>query len=373
MRSFARLAVAGLISFASLAASDLTAHADQPATYVVIRGDSLSGIASKMGVRLSALLSTNGLKITSVILPGQELMVPAGGSLPAPSPSTSSATNTTSAPGTYTIKNGDSLSAIAGRYKVSLNALLAANNMTVTSLILPGQTINLPAGATAAQAVPSATSGNSASNNSGTNTSSSTGLTYTIKKGDSLSVIASRHKVTLSALLAANNMTVTSLILPGMTINLPAGATASGAGTTATSGTGSSGSTSTTNNASLDAVLAYALAQVGKPYQFLGKGPDVFDCSGLVKSAYAQAGVQLIHQSASQAKQGTPVDFINEPILPGDLIFLATHGSTVINHVGMAIDATRWVHAVRPGDFVRTGSIPSKSNIVAVRRFIPAS
>jgi LysM repeat protein len=51
-------------------------------------------------------------------------------------------------------------------------------------------------------------------------------LTYTIAKGDAWSTIASRAKVTMKALLAANGATINTLLLPGKTICLPTGATA---------------------------------------------------------------------------------------------------------------------------------------------------
>ena len=54
-----------------------------------------------------------------------------------------------------------------------------------------------------------------------------TGATYTVKSGDSWSRIASLHKVTLAALLAANNATASTVIHPGQVVCLPAGATTS--------------------------------------------------------------------------------------------------------------------------------------------------
>ena len=51
-------------------------------------------------------------------------------------------------------------------------------------------------------------------------------------------------------------------------------------------------------------------------------------------------GVTLIHHSASQARQGRPVDFYSQPIQPGDLVFVSTNGSGAINHVGIAINDT---------------------------------
>ena len=55
-----------------------------------------------------------------------------------------------------------------------------------------------------------------------------TGGTYVVKAGDSLGRIASKHQVSLTALLAVNGMTTSSLILPGQTISLPAGAVLQG-------------------------------------------------------------------------------------------------------------------------------------------------
>ena len=48
------------------------------------------------------------------------------------------------------------------------------------------------------------------------------------------------------------------------------------------------------------AAVAYAKAQLGKPYQYAGVGPDSFDCSGLTMMAWAQGGVSMPHYSAGQ-------------------------------------------------------------------------
>jgi cell wall-associated NlpC family hydrolase len=66
------------------------------------------------------------------------------------------------------------------------------------------------------------------------------------------------------------------------------------------------------------------------------------------------------------------VDFHNEPIRSGDLVFMDTNSDHVINHFGMAITAATWIQAAGPGDVVRLGQIPPKSLIVAVRRYLLA-
>jgi len=71
-----------LIVIVSLTAVTLAlpglANASEQRAYVVAEGDTLSGIAAAMGVPLGDLLQANGLAVTSVILPGQRLDVPAG-------------------------------------------------------------------------------------------------------------------------------------------------------------------------------------------------------------------------------------------------------------------------------------------------------
>ena len=57
------------------------------------------------------------------------------------------------------------------------------------------------------------------------------------------------------------------------------------------------------------AVVQVAYAQLGKPYQYAGSGPNVFDCSGLVMYCYAQVGVRLPHSSYMQARCGVPVSY----------------------------------------------------------------
>lgn len=66
---------------------------------------------------------------------------------PAPPP-TAVQTAVNACVGTYKVVAGDSWSGIASRAKVTMKALLAANNATVNTVLLPGKNICLPAGAT---------------------------------------------------------------------------------------------------------------------------------------------------------------------------------------------------------------------------------
>lgn len=332
-----------------------------PTQYVVKAGDFLAGIAAKAGVTLPDLLTANSLTPKSLILPGDKLTVPAGAAKPAIAPAASSAPVAGSL--VYTVKSGDFLLGIATLYKVTLADLLAVNKITVKSVISPGRQLALPSTALApqAQAQTLVTPQGSAAG----------GVTYTVQNGDFLAGIASKYKVTLPDLLAVNKLKASSLILPGATLAMPVGAVVPPVVSAVVPVTRAASAVVQSSAGPAGVVVAYAYAQLGKPYRFFTAGPDTFDCSGLVKAAYARIGIEMVHHSASQAGYGTAVDTWSEPIKAGDLVFMSTHGTGEIGHVGIAVDATHWIHAPAPGDVVRLGPIPPKGILATVRRIVP--
>ena len=335
-------------------------HAENEQTYVVAKGDTLIGIASKSGIRLSDLLRSNNLRLTSRILPGQELYISSSAGGTASSASTPSSSPAVRVGETYGVRWGDTLIGIARRHRVSLASLVEVNQMSTTSLIMPGMQLSLPSGATSTSISPAPAPAPAPP-------SSLSSATHVVRAGDTLSGIASRYQVSLASFVKVNQMSSTSLIMPGMQLSLPSGATdKSGVSPAAPT----SQQTITSSGSGATAVVNYALAQVGKPYRFFAKGPDAFDCSGLSLAAYQQIGIKLVHYSAWQARQGTSVDFRNQPIQPGDLIFQANRGSDTINHVGIAVTSTTWIHAVGTGIPVRVGPMPAMSTIAVVRRYV---
>src|ERR1700678_2893523 len=95
---------------------------------------------------------------------------------------------------------------------------------------------------------------------------------------------------------------------------LPASSTVAGC-VTSTSGLASGQSP----NQAVATAIAYAQAQLGKPYLFGGTGPDAFDCSGLVMMAYRAAGVDIARTSEQQ--WATEVRVPASQVQPGDLVF----------------------------------------------------
>jgi len=127
-------------------------------SYTIQQGDTISSIAKRHGVTTNAVLSANGLGWSSIIYPGQRITIP-GGAAPAASTPTAPAAPAPPAPSAggsaYTIVAGDTISSIANRHGVSVNAVLSANGLGWSSIIYPGQTITVP---TALPSIPGLTS-----------------------------------------------------------------------------------------------------------------------------------------------------------------------------------------------------------------------
>jgi cell wall-associated NlpC family hydrolase len=95
--------------------------------------------------------------------------------------------------------------------------------------------------------------------------------------------------------------------------------------------------------------VAYAEAQLGKPYVYAGAGPDVFDCSGLTMMAWLQSGVVMVHGSQAQydAFPHVPIDQLQ----PGDLVFFGDSGPTN-HHVGIVVAPGIMIDAPHTGAYV---------------------
>lgn len=97
--------------------------------------------------------------------------------------------------------------------------------------------------------------------------------------------------------------------------------------------------------------VAFAFAQLGKPYRWGADGPSAYDCSGLTSAAWGRAGVRLPHSSHSQWSTVSRID--RADLRPGDLIFY--YGS--VSHVAMYIGGGRMIHAPQYGEPVRVDQV----------------
>ncbi|CAM5388313.1 MULTISPECIES: C40 family peptidase [Streptomyces] len=127
-----------------------------------------------------------------------------------------------------------------------------------------------------------------------------------------------------------------------------------GAGSGSGPGTGSGGGSTAPGSsyaAKAEKVIAFARAQMGKPYVWGAAGPDSFDCSGLTQAAWKTAGISLPRTTWDQVGVGQKVSV--DAAQPGDLVFFYDD----ISHVGIYIGGGEMIHAPKPGADVRVESI----------------
>jgi cell wall-associated NlpC family hydrolase len=122
----------------------------------------------------------------------------------------------------------------------------------------------------------------------------------------------------------------------------------------------------------VDKVIAFARAQLGKPYLFAAAGPDAYDCSGLTLAAYHTIGIQLPHSSELQARRGIIVPVDRSQVRAGDLLFYFSPTEGDLGHVAIAISDTEEIQAPHTGDVVKITPIPY-ARIQAIRRITSAS
>ncbi|WP_030242588.1 NlpC/P60 family protein [Streptomyces sp. NRRL S-350] len=108
-------------------------------------------------------------------------------------------------------------------------------------------------------------------------------------------------------------------------------------------------------------IIAFAQAQLGKPYGWSRTGPDSFDCSGLTSMAYRAAGVTIPRMSQDQWNSGPHVDRAN--LQPGDLVFFYDD----LHHVGLYIGDGKMIHAPRTGKNIEVLPISVMKYMGAVR------
>lgn len=103
-----------------------------------------------------------------------------------------------------------------------------------------------------------------------------------------------------------------------------------------------------------DQIIDYAKDLLGRPYSYGADGPKSFDCSGFTTYVFDHFDIDLPRTSASQADKGSKVS--RSDLIPGDLVFFKT-SSRGISHVGIYIGSDDFIHASTGGGKVEISSL----------------
>jgi membrane-bound lytic murein transglycosylase D len=172
----------------------------------VTRGQTLSYLSQKYHVPISAIMEMNSLTNKHRLSIGQRLIIPAnaGSQTSGAKAKSNSPKKTSSSSGrsnTYTVKKGDTLSELALSFGTTVNEIRRLNGLKSSSRIYVGQRLKL----------------------SGARSPRSGGLftEHVVKKGENLSYLAGKYGVTLSAILAANNLDSKGILRVGQRLLIP--------------------------------------------------------------------------------------------------------------------------------------------------------
>lgn len=182
--------------------------------YTVKGGDTLSRIAGQFNTTVNKLATLNDIHNVNRIYVGQRLLVrqPAEQQQQQTTPKRTE-TNTTTNSNTYTVKSGDTLSGIAGKFNTTYTQLAQLNHISNPNVIHVGQVLTLH------QTTAQNTTNHQESQQNKQVTTSANG-TYTVKSGDTLSQIAARFNTTTSALASTNHISNPNLIEVGQQLRI---------------------------------------------------------------------------------------------------------------------------------------------------------
>jgi peptidoglycan endopeptidase LytE len=244
-------------------------------------------------------------------------------------------------------------------------------------------------------------------------------ITHTVVAGDSLSTIADRFGVSVSALEARNHLTDASVLQLGQQIVVPvhvhhpapaalpsqslypslqmsvalhavhAGASRSHSSSQSTARIAASRALWAATHVGsvppdfpgiepfelaqrvlvLDSqITRTALRYLGVPYMWGGTSFNGVDCSGFVQSVFAKNGISLPRMADEQFSVGHRI--AAKVLMPGDLVFFETYTSGA-SHVGIYLGGGKFIHASMRGVVIDALSMDYyASRYIGARRFV---
>ncbi|SHN30107.1 LysM peptidoglycan-binding domain-containing protein [Gracilibacillus kekensis] len=349
---------------AAIATAVVGADEMEAASHKVQSGDSLWKIAQKYNTSVQSLIDINKLR-SDIIYPNQVIETNTSSSNSNTNKSKTSNNDgqkqsSSSSASKYTVKSGDTLSAIASKHNISLSNLMKWNNLN-TTLIYPGNVfvVEKPSSNNNSGSSNSNSSSNSSSDKK-KNSSSST--VYTVKSGDTLSHIGQNYGVTVSNLKKWNKLNSDTIYI-GQKLNI--GATQGKSGSSDNKKAEKEHSSDIDYN--ISKLIEVATSLEGTGYKWSGTTPSGFDCSGYIYYVYKQAGKEMGRHSSSGYYDRSY--YVNTPKV-GDLVFFEGTYKSGISHMGIYLGDNQFIHAGSKGvEIVSLNNSYWKKHFSSYKRF----
>ncbi len=197
--------------YAALESKDRVSFVD----HTVSRGQTLAAIARLYHVTTRQISDANpGVRLTRMRT-GTHLMIPTSFVPTVPEPASAPVTRGARAGAVgsttirYRVRSGESLTVIAGKYDTSVDKLRSLNALGRNEVLRAGQIIRVPA--------PTAPPSDRVT----TPASAEGGKAHVVRRGETLSGIAAKYGVSLTALRNANGMTARSVLKAGDRLTIP--------------------------------------------------------------------------------------------------------------------------------------------------------
>lgn len=195
--------------------SNSTSNSNKTVYYTVKSGDTLSKIAKEQKVTVDHIVKENKLKNANMIYVGQKLVIKRGTTETSkPSQSANKPGNSTSTSNKtvyYTVKQGDTLSKIAGQYKTSADKIAKDNKISNPNHIYVGQKLAIKTGSSSNQS--------NTANKPSQSTSNQT-VYYTVQQGDTVGKIANKYNTTTSQIVKDNKLSNPNVIYVGQKLKV---------------------------------------------------------------------------------------------------------------------------------------------------------
>jgi len=220
----------------------------------------------------------------------------------------------------YTIKEGDTLIEIAAANNTTPLELSVANNIDLKDNLIPGQRILITRVVSNPETIPA--------------------ISYTVKKGDTISSIARRYGLTSTKLASMNGISIRTKLNVNKVLSLIPKSTFK---------------PDIKTSDSTSSIANMALRYRGARYALGASSRGGFDCSGFTSYIYRQHGKIIPRNSASQFAAGKPIS--RENLKEGDIVCFSTYRSGC-SHVGIYVGNNKFMHAANS----RKGVILSSLN-----------